>query len=514
VVRGIHIALLALLLGALGALAGGALGSDTSAAGPLVVRSGSVRLVATETSSGLLVRAIGAGKVSFSATGGLRPRAVARSTVRLDGVSLGSARSSLRLVARIPGSARPVTLPLRRRRPTTTTSRTTTAKTTTTTTTTTVTTPPPPPVTTTTAATTTAPTTTTAPAPPPARGAAAPFAPAAYSVPGGAVTVSTSAGLVTELAKPAHDIVLADGDYNASSPFSNSKGNRVYAAHLGRAVLHAGLTLGGNFGGGGGLIEGLAFDVAGTSNVEDNAIVNVWGAAGVNNTVLDTTFDGHGAVGYAIKVATPEGFTARRIIARNLTSDGISVDSYPTASTFVHPPVLTDLDVANVARPTPKSSDGTSEACVWLGTRATLTRAKLRNCAWMGLWTGFNGVDATYSDIDVDGTPTGIYMEHFTTSSTFRNLHVGTGVRTGVNCEWAAPNWGGKPASVDNVIENSLIESSWVGVYFDEGTTRTIVRDTTFRGQSAAAIDDYKGVGNSYTGNSYGAGTAVSTAHL
>lgn len=426
--RGIRIALFALVLGVLGTLAGGALGSDTPSA--------------------------------------------------------GSMQSSLRLVARTSGSARPTTPALKRRRPPTTTTTAT-----------------PVPATTTLAA-------------PPARGAAAPSAPAPYAVPGGAVTVSTSAGLVAELAKPAHDIVLGDSDYNASLPFSNSNGNRVYAAHLGRAVLHAGLTLGGNSGGGGGLIQGLAFDVAGTSKVEDNAIVNVWGAAGVNDTVLDTTFDGHGTVGYAIKVTTPEGFTARRIIARNLTSDGISVDSYPTAVTFAHPPVLSDLDVANVARPTPKSSNGTSEACMWLGTPATLTRAKLRNCAWMGLWTGFNGVGATYSDVDVDGTPTGIYLEHFTTSSTFRNLHVGTGVRTGVNCEWADPSWGGKPASVGNVIEDSLIESSWVGVYFDEGTTRTTVRNTTFRGQSGAAIDDYKGIGNSYAGNSYGDGTAVSTAHL
>jgi len=333
------------------------------------------------------------------------------------------------------------------------------------------------------------------------------------------VTVSTSAGLAAELAKSTpHDIVLADGDYTASSAFSDTNGHRIYAAHLGKAVLHAGITLGGNFGAGGGLIQGLAFDVTSSSVVEDNAIVDNWGATGANATVLDTTFDGHNAVGYAIRVTVPEGFSAHRIVARNFTSDGISVDSYPNAVTFVHAPVLTDLDVANVSRPTPGSSDGTSEACVWLGTQVTLTRAKLRNCAWMGLWTGFNGVGSTYSDVDVDGTPHAIYLEHFTTSSTFRNLHIGSGVRVGINCEWDDPSWGGKPASVDNVIEDSLIESSYVGVYMDEGTTRTTVLNTTFRGQSGAAIDDYKGVGNSYSGNDFTgilpSAAAISTAHL
>ncbi len=48
-------------------------------------------------------------------------------------------------------------------------------------------------------------------------------------------------------------------------------------------------------------------------------------------------------------------------------------------------------------------------------------------------------------DIDVDGTPTGIYMEHFTTSSTFRNLHVGTASAVGVNAKWADPSGAASP---------------------------------------------------------------------
>ena len=535
--RGIRIALVAVMIGVLGTAAGVALGSNGSA-GDVSVGGASLRLVATATKTGVVVKAIGSGKISFSVSGGLRPARVSPTVVRIEGVEIAKGGGTLRLIARASNAPRPVILGLNKRKkqtPTTTTSLTTTTvpkatsvptttvRTPTTPTTSTVRTPTTTPTTTTTTtatATTTATTTTTTttPPPPPVRGAAAPSTPTTYTVPAGATTVSTSDALATELAKPAHDIVLADGDYTASAPFSNPNGNRVYAAHLGQAVLHVGITLGGNYGTGGGLLQGLTFDVSSSTVAPDNAIVDLWGAAGVNNTVLDTTFDGHNVVGYAIRDTTPEGFTVRRIVARNFTSDGISVDSYPDVVTFVHPPVLTDIDVANVSRPVPKSSNGTSEACVWLGTQVTLMRAKLRNCAWMGLWTGFNGTGSTYSDIDVDNTPTGVYMEHFTTSSTFRNLHVGTGVRTGVNCEWADPAWGGKPASVDNVIQDSLIESSYVGVYMDEGTTHTTVQNTTFRGQTGAAIDDYKGIGNSYTGNDYtgvsAGGVAISTAHL
>jgi hypothetical protein len=347
----------------------------------------------------------------------------------------------------------------------------------------------------------------------------APAAPRSYAIPAGAVAVSTAAQLQAELAKPtAENIVLADGTYSAPSAFSDRNGHHLFAAHLGRAVLQAGIVLGGNFGHTGGSIQGLAFDISDAGAVDDNSIVDVWGAMGVNIAVRDTTFDGHAVVGYAINVDTGEGFDAERIVARNFTSDGISVDSYPNRVTFTNRPSLSDIDVANVARPVPGSSNGTSEACLWLGTPVTLQRAKLRNCAWDGLWTGFNGTGSSYSDVDVDGTPTGVYIEHFTTSSDFNRLHVGSGVRTGVNCEWADPAWDGKPASVGNVIENSLIEANRVGVYMDEGTTTTTVRNSTFRGESAAAIVDYKGVRNAYTGNDYsgiarGAAT-VSKSHL
>ncbi len=463
--RGALIGMAAALLCLLPVRAAGARGLDA------------LRLVATETTSGVTVRVVGAATIEAWGSTGLHVTLVQPLTVRVARVRLARGPSVLRLFVRDPSSRRTATLGLVGR-----------------------------------AVATAAPS-------PSGLGAAPPSPPAAYVVPADAVPVSTPAQLQEELAKPGpHDIVLADGSYSSPTAFHDRNGDHLYAAHLGRAVLHAGITLAGNYGSPGGSVQGLSFDVSDPAAVDDNAIVDVWGAMGADASVQDTTLDGHGVVGYGIDVSNPEGFVARRVVARNFTSDGISVDSYPDKVTFAQAPSLSDIDVANVARPTPRSSNGTSEACVWLGTQVTLSRAKLRNCAWAGLWTGFDSVGALYSDVDVDGTPVGVYLEHFTSGSTFRNVHVGPGVRTGFVAEWADPAWSSRPASVDNVIENSLIESSHVGVYLDQGTTHTTVRDTTFRGQAGAAIVDYLGVDNAYSGNDYAGilpgAVAVSTSHL
>jgi hypothetical protein len=133
----------------------------------------------------------------------------------------------------------------------------------------------------------------------------------------------------------------------------------------------------------------------------------------------------------------------------------------------------------------------------------------------MGVWTGTSATGTVVEDVDVDRTRTGIYIEHFTSDSTFQRLHVRSRVRIGIVAEWASPGWGGRPASVDNVIQDSTFESYLCGVYLDEGTTRTTVRRSAFRRQAWAAIGDYRGNGNRFSRNDYSGirRTAVPVAH-
>jgi hypothetical protein len=120
--------------------------------------------------------------------------------------------------------------------------------------------------------------------------------------------------------------------------------------------------------------------------------------------------------------------------------------------------------------------------------------------------------------VDVNQTRTGVYVEHFTKQSVFERIVIGRQVRVGLTAEWADPDWGGLPASVDNVVQASRFESWLVGVYLDEGTTRTTIRGSIFVGQRWAAIGDYEGISNAFYGNDYrriapGA-TAVTREHI
>ena len=72
---------------------------------------------------------------------------------------------------------------------------------------------------------------------------------------------------------------------------------------------------------------------------------------------------------------------------------------------------------------------------------------------------------------------------------------------SGVQCEWSDPAWGGVPGCIDVVVEDSLFDTTLVGVYLDEGTTRTTVRNSVFLNQSWAAVSDHKGTGNASYAN-------------
>ena len=332
---------------------------------------------------------------------------------------------------------------------------------------------------------------------------AAPAPPSSYALPSGAATVSTSAGLIAALARTEpRDIVLADGSYDNARPFVNTSGHRVYAQHLGGARLDAGFVLGGSAGGG--VLKGLSFDVGQPDRTFQGAIVYVRGT-GPGNQLLDLTLDGHGAVASGIFVRQAEGLVVQRIVARNFLDWGVLVDPNDVSLRPGSPPTIEDVDSANVSRQVPRSSNGTSEACVWLGVTATVRRIKTRNCAWEGLWVGSGTRDSVFEDLNLDDSGIGIYVEHFASDSTFRRVHVGPNVIRGATCEWDDPAWGRKPACTNNVFEDSTFDTRVIGVYLDEGTAHTTVRRSIFVHQRCGAIGDYAGVGNLWdtTGNDY-----------
>jgi hypothetical protein len=332
----------------------------------------------------------------------------------------------------------------------------------------------------------------------------APARPAPYRVPRRSVAVSSSKALHRALAARARtSIVLAPGTYRSRRPFLNPHGHQIYSARLGQAVLRAGLSLGGNEGPGGALVRGVVVDIADPRRTVDDAAIAVWGT-GRRSRILDTTLRGHGVVPAGVEARRPDGLVVRRVDVRRFTDFGVLADANDLRRGELRDRViLEDVDVAGVARPDPGSSNGRAEACVWIGNSASVRRVRARSCAWTGVWTGTATHGAAFDQIDVDRSPTGVYLEHFTHDSTFRRLRVGPRVKIGLTAEWADPAWSHRPASVGNLIEDSRFESTVAGVYLDEGTTRTTVRDSTFLNQRWGAIGDYRGNGNAAYGNDY-----------
>lgn len=331
-----------------------------------------------------------------------------------------------------------------------------------------------------------------------------PKAPARYRVPRAAVRVSDSEELRRALAaRKRTTIVLAPGTYGGRRPFLNPHGHRIYSARKGRAVLRAGLSLGGNDGPGGGLVRGVVVDIDEPGRTVDGAAIAVWGT-GRGSRILDTTLRGSGVVSAGIEARRPDGLVVRRVVVRRFTDFGVLADANDLGRGELRErATIEDVDVRDIARRVPGSSNGRAEACVWIGNTATVRRVRVRSCAWTGIWTGTATDAAVFDQIDVDGAPTGVYLEHFTRDTTFRRLRVGPDVRVGLTAEWADPAWGSRPASVGNVVEESRFDSDVAGVYLDEGTTRTTVRTSSFVGQAWGAIGDYRGNGNALYDNDY-----------
>jgi hypothetical protein len=340
------------------------------------------------------------------------------------------------------------------------------------------------------------------PTPPSGSLAAPPAPPSAYSIPSGAVPVSTSTALEQAFAvEYPTDIVLADGVYDNAEPFANTYGHRVYAQRLGGAVFHAGIVVGHNWGAGNGLLRGLAFDVSDPAKTLHGDIVHVWGKA-KGTRLLDLTFDGHKTLRSGIMVRQVEGAVVQRVVARNFRNWGVIVDANLRDLEVASPPLVEDVVATDVTWPEPQSSGGHSEACVWIGNTAVVRRILALRCAWEGLWSGTASRGSVIEDVRVDGAGVGVYAEHFNSGkTTFRRLEIGPDITTGLNCEWSDPDWGGVPGCIDVVIEDSVFDTKRIGVYLDEGTTRTIVRRSIFRNQSWAAIGDHKGVDNNYFDN-------------
>jgi hypothetical protein len=329
--------------------------------------------------------------------------------------------------------------------------------------------------------------------------------------------------------------VLQDGIYDSPRPFIDSNGSHIYAQSVGGAVLTAGLVLGGNFGPGGGSVQGVTFDVSTPSKVLGGGIVHIWGRAGTNSGVFDCVFYGNGVIPVGVLAYNPSGLRIARAQFFDFTDEGIRASdnvSEPYGSPTPIIDSISDISVDHVSRATPGASNGTAEAGIWIGNPVAngVARIRIRNVSWSGIETVNDSWHTTFSDLDIDMSGAyqhagvGVYLEHFNRDNTF-NRFVITGAKIGFNAEWADPSWGNVAASDGTVIENGTVDAAGstlpgrqAGIYLDEGTVATTVRNVVFMHQNWAGIGVFRAIGTALGANDFGAlgprAQAVAYAHI
>ncbi len=316
--------------------------------------------------------------------------------------------------------------------------------------------------------------------------------------------------------------MLADGVYDlpAGQHFVDWNGSRLYAQHLGGAVLTAGLEVGGNEAETGAVVQGLAFDISDVGKTFQSAAIDVWGNDGKNLQVLDCTFDGHWVVGAAVQAFQPEGLVAQRLEIRHFTDAGLyESDNIPVAYGAATPTasVISDISVDGVSRAVPGSSDGTAEAGLWIGQPVSggVHRVRVRNVAISGIETCNNAFDTTFTDLDIDmsgpraAVGVGVYLEHFSRHLVFDGFVI-KGSEIGFTAEWDDGTAGNAAAHFTTIENGSIDAQGWsgerpsIGVELDVGTESTTVTGVVFRHQSFAAIDTYHTIGtNRFANNSF-----------
>lgn len=348
------------------------------------------------------------------------------------------------------------------------------------------------------------------PSPPDQYVARRPTPPSIYTPPAG-TSVSTSVDLVNALASgtPA-TIIVEDGTYTNSSYATVGAAHQVYARNLGGATLQFGVQSGSV---NGPKFQGINWNVTDSSKTLSGYIAHMWGSS-TGWQFLDCAFKGNDTIQAAVAVRADsayENLIIRRCTAKNFHSWGFLIDSNSTSYNPTNPPILEDIYTENcVYAADAQTSNGVSEAGLWLGCKATLNRLWCHQVkgysvngtrgtqkAWQGLWIGTNVRNCTLNDILVTGfIAFGIYgygplNSDDSSTVTINRLETHWPVNVGHHQEWDNPSAAHHPNTQNVVVQNSWIQSQCVGVHYDQGTENSTVKNTVFEGQASACTNNY-----------------------
>lgn len=190
-----------------------------------------------------------------------------------------------------------------------------------------------------------------------------------------------------------------------------------------------------------------------------------------------TEINGGGTKDSGIFTYNPAGQVIEKLHVSNMLSYGVGAMVWP-AKEITTPVTIRDCIIEDVSRVVPKSSDGTAEACLWVGNKAVVNRVRLRRGAWMGMWTGAACFDSVFEDIEVAECPIALYIEHQTKRCVFRNCSF-RAVDNAVNIEWWYTGQGSNSITFENCRFHS--DRGW-GMFIDAGTYDIHLVACTFTG--------------------------------
>ncbi len=365
-------------------------------------------------------------------------------------------------------------------------------------------------------------------------------------VPGVVACVSNSDQLYQAVDEGVPDVYLANGTYDHASLFAIHgvhnlpiAGQRLWARGE-SVVLEFGIDAGGpNAAHAGPEIHGLHFDIhdalhganGGVAGTE--AAFRSWGSA-TNAVIEDCTIDGNGVLPGGVWINALEGLEIRRVEVRDVLQFGIDAED-PGDTPLAAPMLIEHVSVHDVGDPSlwPGYS-GTGQIGIQLGDLAILSHAFVRDVRWGGINVGTETDGTVMEYIDVDRIGVGHEDEEFPggkaiawemgRNSELRNFCVGPMTSFGVHAEWdhngppaccnpmspESPCMNGEvcdcgqpgeptceAAEIRNAfheVHDGVVESSFIGVHFDNGTIDSSVHDVVLRNYSRAGVAMYNNV--------------------
>jgi hypothetical protein len=223
------------------------------------------------------------------------------------------------------------------------------------------------------------------------------------------VRVTDSSGLVTALlSTPAKDIVVAPGAYSNAGSVTFGAAHKVWCESVSGCTFDFGVIFrfsanqawrGGTF-----VVSDAANGAQIGSGNKSCLGIGSDASADRNLVCTDVVFDGQGVLGWAYKLGSVGGSKTQRLLVKGRFLDqGVRVNDQNAASVRVAD-VVSDLNVSGVYRSVRGEADGSAEQGCDFGNKVTngVSRVRIRDCGWAGVFTGNNIRDTTIASFDID----------------------------------------------------------------------------------------------------------------